>query len=219
MTAYNPIASGPIAASGGANYSLSLNSGTFTLSMHGAAKLISDIYPSGTFATSGSTVDLLLGTNFAVQNGSFNLAFQEWDISLGKGLVAESGSFTSAGNAVTFSVQRYFEAESGSFTLVGQTVPAILDISIILDTQAYTVSMSELVRIGRDYDITAEAGSFASTFQDARIGRSLKITLNHSSYAMTGNSVVFRGFFSPYIPPEAWVDAPDVPVEIWTQAA
>ena len=50
MTAFALLASTAIGqASTNANYQLSVNSGTFTLSMQGAAKLITDIYPTGTF--------------------------------------------------------------------------------------------------------------------------------------------------------------------------
>ena len=219
MTAFSPIARGPIAASGGANYVISTTSGTFTLSMQGAGKLITDIYPSGTFAVSGSVLGLLVGENLFAENGEFTVTMSEWQIALGKGLVADSGSFASTGNDVTFSVQRYLEAETGSFALSGQTVPAILDISIILDTEAFTVTMSDMVRIGANYDITAEVGTFAATFQDARIGRSYAITLEHNVFSLTGNRVAFRGFFSPYVAPEAWAVVPDVPEEIWTEAA
>ena len=47
--AAGPIGSGPIGSSGGASYVMLVTSGTFTLSMSGAGKLITDIYPSGQF--------------------------------------------------------------------------------------------------------------------------------------------------------------------------
>lgn len=207
MTAFNPIASGPLGASGGANYALSLTSGTFTLSMQGAGKLITDIYPSGTFAVNGSQIGLLTGNNMFADNGTFTYQFHEVTTALGKGLEALSGTFTLTGNDVEFGKGLNLGAELGTFTLTGQDIPAILDISYIVDVTEFTLTPSELDRLGRNYDITAESGGFAVTFQDAdRIGRDYKILADVRTLASTGYSVKFRGFLSPYVPPEIWTE-------------
>ena len=220
MVAFSPIARGPLAASGGANYALSVTSGTFTLSMQGAGKLITDIYPSGTFAISGSELGLLVGENIFAESGQFTYSFSEFSIALGKGVEALNGSFTFSGKDVGFSVQRLLDADSGSFTLAGQDIPAILDISYIVDATAFSVTMSDIDRIGANYDIVADAGSFTATFQDNRVGRVISTdTLENMAYTLKGHDAVFRGFFSAYVPPETWSDAIATTAANWTEAA
>lgn len=207
MTAFNPIASGPLGASGGANYALSVTSGTFTLSMQGAGKLITDIYPSGTFAVNGSQLGLLTGNNMFADNGSFTYQFNEVTTALGKGVEAVNGTFALTGNDVEFSKGLNLGAQLGTFTLAGQDIPAILDISYIVDATAFTLTPSELDRLGRNYDIEAASGSFSVTFQDAdRIGRNYTILAGTRSMATSGYDLKFRGFFSAYIPPEIWTE-------------
>jgi len=207
MTAFNPIASGPLGASGGANYALSVTSGTFTLSMQGAGKLITDIYPSGTFAVNGSQTGLLVGSYFFVDSGSFTYQFNNVTVGLGKGIEALSGAFTLTGNDADFRQSLNLGAELGTFALTGQDIPAILDISYIVDATAFTLTPSELDRLGRNYDIEAANGSFSVTFQDAdRIGRNYRILAGTRSMATSGYDLKFRGFFSAYIPPEIWTE-------------
>ena len=220
MTAFNPIASGPLAASGGANYALNVTSGTFTLSMQGAAKLITDIYPSGTFSLSGSQLGLLVGENLFAENGEFTVTGHDVTTSLGNGIEALSGSFSLTGQDADFSLQRVLAADVGTFSLTGQDVPAILDISSIVDSTSFTLTGTDLDRLGANYDITANAGSFSATFQDAdRIGANYAVALVEKAYAISGYDLKFRGFFSAVVPPETWTEGAPAASNTWTEAA
>lgn len=63
-------------------YTMSVTHGTYALSLHGAAKLISDIYPSGEYILSGSDVVLRFAHayTFAVDSGSYALTMQDFTI-------------------------------------------------------------------------------------------------------------------------------------------
>lgn len=205
MTAFNPIASGPLAASGGANYALSVTSGTFALSMHGAAKLITDIYPSGTFSLSGTQVDLDKSVNISAESGSYSVTVHPVTVVLGKGIEAVNGAFTLTGNDVDMSVQRILDAANGSYTLSGQQIPAILDISYIVDVTTFTLT-GEDATLDLRRRVDAQNGTFTVTADDVALNSVRTFTVKAGSYAYEGADVKFRGFLSAYVPPEIWTE-------------
>ena len=205
MTAFNPIASGPLAASGGANYALSVTSGTFTLSMQGAGKLITDIYPSGTFSVSGTQVDLNKSIKISAQTGTFATTPYDVTVVLGKGVEALHGVFTLTGNDVDMSAQRLLSAENGSYTLSGQQIPAILDMSYIVDVTAFTLSGQDAT-LDLRRRVDAQSGSYSLTGNDIVLDATRLFTVGAGSYSCEGRDVKFRGFFSAYVPPEIWTE-------------
>lgn len=206
MTAFNPIASGPLAASGGANYALNVTSGTFTLSMQGAGKLITDIYPSGTFSVSGTQVDLDKSVKISAESGTFTTTTQPVTVVLGKGLEALAGTFTMTGNDVDMSAQRMLDAESGSFALSGQQIPAILDLSYIVDATTFAVTGQDAT-LDLRRRVDAQNGAFTLTGNDATITAQRLFVVEADTYTYEGNDVKFRGFFSIYVAPETWTEA------------
>ena len=172
MTAFNPIASGPIAASGGASYALNVTSGTFTLSMQGAGKLITDIYPSGTFSVSGTQVDLDKSVKISAESGTFTVTAHLVTVAFGKGLEALHGAFTMTGNDVDMSIQRMLDAESGSFALSGQQIPAILDISYIVDVTTFAVTGQDAT-LDLKRRVDAQNGAFTLTGPDVELDATL----------------------------------------------
>ena len=72
MTAFAPLGSTAIGqASTNANYAMGAGSGTFALSMRGAALLIGDIFPHGLFELDGQAVTLSAQRPLSVNNGAF----------------------------------------------------------------------------------------------------------------------------------------------------
>ena len=203
--ASQPIAGGPIASSGGANYAMSVTSGTFTLSMQGAAKLITDTYPSGTFILSGQPVGFREEYAYPIQSGTFTLTGQTTTGSLGKGIFLDVGTFASTGNTVSFQKSLSPDAQVGVFTLTGQDQTYEIDISIIPPAATFTLTGQPVIF---GFDIDAETGTFALTGQSAalRHGRSLNIP-DAQAYSYQGHDVKFRGWFSPTLPPAIWTDA------------
>tara|TARA_B100001287_G_C22619206_1_gene499143 strand:+ start:522 stop:1145 length:624 start_codon:yes stop_codon:yes gene_type:complete len=203
--ASQPIAGGPIASSGGANYAMSVTSGTFTLSMQGAAKLITDTYPSGTFILSGQPIGFREEYAYSIQSGTFTLTGQSTTGSLGKGIFLDAGTFASTGNTVSFQKSLSPDAQVGVFTLTGQDQTYAIDISIIPPAATFTLTGQPVIF---GFDIDAETGTFALTGQSAalRHGRRLNIP-DAQAYTYQGHEVKFRGWFSPTLPPAIWTDA------------
>lgn len=204
--ASGPIGNGPIGSSGGANYVLSVTHGTFTLSMQGAGKLITDIYPSGQFVLSGQPLLNPVNLNIGAENGIFTYTGSTVAVSLGKGIFLEPiGTFATTGNAVGFQANLSPDAEVGVFTLTGQDQEYAIDISIIPPAATFTLT-GQPATFGFVLDPTT--ATFATTVNDVGLsaGRFLRIS-NTESYAYQGYSVRFRGWFSPTIPPAIWTEA------------
>ena len=204
--AAGPIGAGPIGSSGGANYALVANSGTFTLSMQGAAKLITDIYPSGTFILSGQALLTPVAYDYDIQSGSFTLTGQDVVTALGKGIVLEPiGTFTTTGHAVSFQKNLSPDAAVGSFTLTGQDQTYDVHVSLGDPVGTFTLTGNSVIF---GFKIDAETGTFALTGQSAtlRHGRKLSIT-DPQAFTYTGLEIKFRGWFSPTVPPAIWTDA------------
>lgn len=182
-------------------------SGTFTLSMQGAAKLITDVYPSGTFATSGQAItfranrpadfdtgvftltgqDITFDQNFGLivdsvyNSATFTLTGQSVVLDTGFGIAANSGTFTFTGNSIDFTKQMNVSADAGTFTYTGQDALKGVGEAFAVGSFTYT-GQDVTLFIGRFID--AESGSFSTTMQDFKI----------------------RGWFSPTVPDEIWTE-------------
>ena len=140
MLGFSPLASSPIAATGfsGEQYTLSVNAGTFTttgqtanfqiavsidplaglftLSLQGAAKLITESVPDGQFAVTGQPISF--GFGMGAVNGSFTLTGQDVFAQIGDQVETEEFSIT--GQPISFGFG--MGAVNGSFTLTGQDI-------------------------------------------------------------------------------------------------
>ena len=204
--ASGPIGNGPIGSSGGANYSMSVTHGTFTLSMHGAGKLITDLYPSGQFTLSGQPLLNPVAYNYEIQSGSFGVTGNTVIVSLGKGIFLEPiGTFATTGHAVSFQKNLSPNAQVGTFTLTGQDQSYEIHISIIPPAATFTLSGQPVIF---GFDIDADVGTFALTGVAAtlRHGRVLSVA-DAAEYTYQGKDVKFRGWFSPTPTPAIWTDA------------
>tara|TARA_B100001059_G_C17838207_1_gene589755 strand:+ start:3116 stop:3745 length:630 start_codon:yes stop_codon:yes gene_type:complete len=205
--ASGPIGNGPIGSSGGANYVLNATSGTFTLSMRGAAKLISDVYPSGTFTLSGQPTLNPVAYAFEAQSGAFTLTGNNASGALGKGIFFDPVTFATTGHAVTMQKHLSPDAAVGVFSLTGQVQTYEIHVSYILDPTAFILTGQD-AGVTAQFKMTVTHGAFASTGHDVETTAQLKMqALVAEAYSLEGYEVKFRGFFSPVIPPETWTDA------------
>lgn len=206
MTSFNPIASGPIAASGGASYSMLVTHGTFTLSMQGAAKLITDIYPSGQFFIttypSGFKQDILFG----IQSGTFTATYNTAVVSRGKGLEALSGSFAYTGQDFEFGKDLNLQSTVGSFALTGQTQNYEIHISILPVSEAFTITFNDAT-VTAQFPFPVTPQTFALTGQTAEITAQRTINATEAqTFTYSGFDVKFKGWFSPFVPPAVWTE-------------
>lgn len=224
MPTFASIAQFAIASSTGSeSFVLSTTSGTYALSMHGAAKLISDIYPSGSYVLNGRSMGLNVGNIITAENATYTLSgttaetetrldaanilldrnyglvannasyattLQSVDLKKGFGIGADAGSFTVAYNDINANVR--FAAPTASFLLFGQ--PAFKG-------------------IGEGFD----AGTFATTTQDATLVYGRNIYPTEQKYTLTGNEITIRGFLSPVVPIETYTEKGPEVTEIWTE--
>ena len=207
MLGFDPVASAPIAASAVTNTVMSVTKGTFTLSMQGAAKLITDIYPSGTFTLNGHPLLNPVSFNIGADSGSFTYSFSTLVVSLGKGIVLEPiGTFTYSGHAVTMQKNLSPDAAVGLFTLTGQDI----DVEIVL---TYAIQTGTFTFTGQDASVTAQRpfpvnqGTFTLTGQTADVTAQRPFPLGaEGQYTVTGKDVKFRGWLSPSPPAEIWTE-------------
>ena len=209
MTGFAPLGSTAIGqASTNANYALSVISGTFTLSMQGAAKLITDIYPSGTFTLSGQSVGLSAGRPSNFSAGSFTLTGQNINFDQNFGLIIDSvynsASFSLTGQNIVFDTGFGMVLDSGAFSLSGQDINFKKDMNIAAERGVFTLTGQDALKgVAEAFD----RGQFTYTGQDATlfVGRFLRPVTGEYSY--TFKDFKIRGWFSPTVPAEIWTDA------------
>lgn len=203
MTAFNPIANGPLAGTGGANYVINTTSGTFTLSMQGAAKLITDIYPSGTFSVSGTIVDLSAQRPFSVNSGTFTYSGHDVELDDGYGIVVDSGTFTLTGYAPLLDTGYGIVWRKGEFATTGH--PVNKGISINAESGTYVLAGQNAPK-----GVTEKVDTcyLYLTGQDATLTAQLHLRTETLEYApFKGHDIKVRGFLSPTVPFEIWTEA------------
>lgn len=206
MLGLSAIAALPLGDARGVPYVMSVTHGTYALSLQGAGKLITDIYPSGTFTLDGRAVNFDVGYAFAVDTGTFTQTGNDVAFAIGKGVVADSGTFALSVYNIETSVELSPDAEVGVFTLTGQDI-AITDlhISISPDAASFAATFQDAsVTAQRPFPV--DQGSYSITAQDLGFTSQRLFQIDAKNYSVTRHNVKFRGFFSPYVPPEIWTE-------------
>jgi|TARA_B100000035_G_scaffold314969_1_gene333234 hypothetical protein len=184
-------------------------SGTFTLSMQGAAKLITDVYPSGTFVTNGRAVTFRANRPADFDTGVFTLTGQNITFDQNFGLIVDSvynsATFTYTGQSVVLDTGFGIAADNGSFTLTGRDIDftKAMNVSADAGTFAYT-GQDALKGVGEAFAV----GSFTYTGQDVTLFAGRFINAENGSYTTTMQEFKIKGWLSPQIPDAIWTDAP-----------
>lgn len=206
MLGLSAIAALPLGDARGVPYVMSVTHGTYALSLQGAGKLITDIYPSGTFTLDGRAINFDVGYAFAVDTGTFTQTGNDAAFAIGKGVVADSGTFALSVYNIETSVGLSPDAEVGVFTLTGQDI-AITDlhISISPDAASFAATFQDAsVTAQRPFPV--DQGTFTLTVNDASVTAQRTLEIDEANYLTSYYDVKFRGFFSPYVPPEIWTE-------------
>lgn len=197
------IAAQPIADTRGAPYVLPVTHGQYALSMQGAAKLITDVYPSGTFAVNGQTVGLSAQRPFSVNSGTFTLSGQDVTFDYGFGIVVDSGSYALTGQDFTFDTGFGVVWAKGSFALTGQNVNTNISMNAV--NGSFTLTGQDALKgVGEAF----EAGTFTMTLRDASITAQLNMSVGAGAinFDTSNHDIKIRGFLSAYVPPEIWTE-------------
>ena len=225
MASFASITQLPIgSAATSESFSLSAESGTYALSMHGAAKLITDIYPSGVYLLNGHIVDLKVGYAFSLDSGSFALSGTDAEtenrtdntkilLDVNFGVPAETGVFTLTGQDVELDSGFGLVAEAGSYVVTSNNVN--LNISMAVPSVSYVVTGQDTAQKITE---VIDAGSFNVVLHDNSVFSNRIITADSGSYSKTVFKVRFRGFLSPEPARPEFIDAV-VPEGAWTAGA
>lgn len=227
MLGFAPIAASPLGApSANETFSISAQNGVYALSLQGAGKLITDIYPSGSFLLNGRAVALNKGKAISAESGTYTLSGSTADIETRSndanilldrnyGLVAANGSYTVTLQDATLKQGFGLIAESGAYTLSGQDFTLQIAVSISADSGAFVLTGQDASRnIGEVFD----SGSFTVTVTDADLVYGRSVELGFYSYAASGQAVIFRGFLSPFVPLSIYTEQTDAASNPFTEA-
>jgi len=208
MLGFAPLATTALGApTANENYALQVTTGTFTLSMQGAAKLITDIYPSGTFTLNGRSVGLSAGRPSTFTTGSFTLSGQNINFDQNFGLIIDSvynsAAFALTGQNLVFDTGFGLAANNGSFALSGQSIDFTKDMNVSADVGTFTLTGQDALKgVGEAFDV----GTFTYTGQNATlfVGRFLRPV--SGSFTYTYQNFKTRGWFSPTVPDAIWTE-------------
>lgn len=201
MLGLSAIAALPLGDARGVPYVMSVTHGTYALSLQGAGKLITDIYPSGTFTLSGNAVTLSAQRPFPVNAGTFAVSGQDVELDYGFGIVVDSGSYTLTGQDIIFDSGFGIVVDSGSYTLTEQDIN--IHISMNAVSGSFTVTGQNIPKVISE---AFDNGTFALTGRDADFTVQRLFVIDSREYTLTGYEASFRGWFSPYVPPEIWTE-------------
>lgn len=216
MLGFAPIAVTPLGApSPNEAFTMQAQSGTYALSMQGAAKLITDIYPSGTYTVNGRAVGLSAGRPTQADSGTFLLEGQDVTFDYGYGIHVPSGTFTVTGQDAALDSGYGLVVGSQSFTLTGQDVSFAVTITMSAGSGSFTLTGQAITE-----DISEVVGSGSFTYSGQAVvmsaGRPMPVTVG--TYTMTANDVKFRGYFTPFVAEETWTSS-SVVEDVWTKVA
>lgn len=208
MLGFAPLATTALGApTANENYALQVTTGTFTLSMQGAAKLITDIYPSGVFTLNGRSVGLSAGRPSTFTTGSFSLSGQDINFDQNFGLIIDSvynsATFALTGQNIVFDTGFGLAANNGSFSLNGQSLDFKIDMNISADAGSFAVTGQDALKgIGEAFDV----GTFTYTGQNATLFAGRFLRPESESFSITMQDFKIKGWFSPTVPDAIWTE-------------
>ena len=212
--------------SGSGAYSLTADSGSFTLTGTAAtlksARTISAI--SGSYALTGNAATLSAGKKLPSDSGSFTHIGTAAGLVAGRKITADSGSFVFTGMAATLTYTPVsgaysLAADSGTFTLTGTAASLVRDAKLVSDSGAFTLT-GAAAGLRRDYTLTASGGAFSYTGQPASWLRTYGISADSGAFTLTGvNADLTYSAIVTITPTPFTIYAQHRPIEIRSDAA
>jgi hypothetical protein len=187
-------------AAGGPDYTLTADSGSFTLTGQTVGLLASRLLDaaSGSYTLTGQDVDLLRGFLLSAASGGFTLTGQDVGLLASRLLGADSGSFTLAGQDVTLTYNPLtgytLTADSGSFTLTGQDVGLLASRLLGAGSGSFSLAGQDVGLLASRL-LSAASGAFTLTGQDVTLTYSgegapdYTLTAESGSFALAGQDV------------------------------
>lgn len=209
MLGFSPLATTALGSpTANEAHNMPVTSGTFTLSMQGAAKLITDVYPSGTFTLSGQSVGLSAGrpSNFGAGSFTFTGHAVEFDQNFGLIIdsVYNSATFTYTGQSIIFDTGFGMVLDSASFGLTGQSFDFTKQMNISAETGIFTYAGQDALK---GVSEVFSKGTFTYTGQAVDMTVQRHFDVDAGSYSYSFHDFKIRGWLTPSIPAEIWTDA------------
>lgn len=188
-------------AAGGGSYTLTSDTGSFTLSGT-AAGLIADrslTSESGSFTLSGTDATFAVGYGLIAESASFTYSGTDAGLIKDSVLVSESGSFTYSGTDAGLLAGRLLTSEAGSFTLSGTDANLIADRLLTSESATFTLSGTDATLtytpLTGDYTLTSESGGFNLFGTAANLIADRLLTSELGSYTLSGTDAgLNRGY-------------------------
>lgn len=232
MLGFYPISAQPIAGSGasGEEYTFSADTGSFaltgqaatfnkalrvdaqaalfTLSLQGAAKLITEFTPDGQFSVSTNPVNF--GISYAVNSGSFSLTGNAAPKKITD--IVSFGDFEVIQSEINFGFS--FTALAGSFIVTGQEITE--DITDVFGSGSFALTLEDAsVTAQRGGPVTS--GSFSLTVYDIKIKGFLSPYVPPAVY--TEQTVPAEIWAEQTEPTDIWVEQVDASSPTYTEAS
>jgi len=208
MLGFSPLATTALGSpTANEAHNMPVTSGTFTLSMQGAAKLITDVYPSGTFATNGQAVTFRANRPADFDTGVFTLTGQNITFDQNYGLIIDSvynsATFAYTGQNIVFDTGFGIAANNATFTFTGRDVDFTKQMNISADVGTFTYTGQDALKGVAEAFAT---GSFTYTGQAATlfVGRFLRPETGEYSYSFQDFKI--RGWISPSVSEAIWTE-------------
>lgn len=222
MTAFAPLGSTTLAQSStNANYIIGAGSGTFALSMRGAALLIGDIFPYGLFQVDGRPVTLSAQRPYPINNGSFTLSGQDIILDQNFGLIVDSvynnATFTYTGQTIVLDVGFGLNAETGIFAFSGQNIDFTKQMNVSAETGTFTYTGQDAAK-GVSEAFASGTFTFSGQTVEMTVQRHFDVTEGSFTYTFAAD-IKTKGWFSPTVTPAIWTEVAALPDPTWTDAA
>lgn len=181
---------------GGTNYTLPLDSGSFTLSGQASSLAHNKILSlaEGSFTLSGSSADLLSNKVLSLEQGSFNVSGQTADLLHNKLLSLENGSFTVTDSDATLLFNRLLELGVGSVTLSGSDATLTYThgstYSLVLSEGTFSLGGGSATLVHNKV-IPLDSGVFTLSGSDINLIHGKNLTLEAGSFTLSGNDLTF----------------------------
>ena len=181
---------------GGATYTITLDSGSYSLSGQDVAllsnKLIS--FESGAYTYDGQDVDLFASRSINLESGNYAYNGQDVNLLANKSISLEPANYTYTGQDITLVYNpsggpTYLLAiDAGAYNYSGQDTQLIANRTLSIDSGDYAYTGSNLsLRANRS--ISIDSGAYVVTGDAVVLSANRAITLEAGNYAYTGSPV------------------------------
>ena len=181
---------------GGATYTITLDSGSYSLSGQDVALLSNKLISleSGAYTYDGQNVDLFAGRSINLESGNYAYNGQDVNLLANRSISLEPANYTYTGQDVTLVYNpsggpTYLLAiDAGAYNYSGQDTQLIANRTLSIDSGDYAYTGSNLsLRANRS--ISIDSGAYVVTSNAVVLSANRAITLESGDYAYTGSPV------------------------------